>query len=108
MELKEGVTLRGLMPVMRPVLIEAERIYKALGRAEGVTITEACGGVHSAGSFHYYGAALDIRTHYFTDTQKHAALSDLIRALPGYDVIRHKTHFHIEPGDLLAEKVGLI
>lgn len=93
---------------MRPVLIESERIWLTLGQGDGVTITCACGGVHSAGSFHYYGGALDLRTRDFSETQKNTAYQDLKRALPGYDIILHKTHIHAEPGDALARKVRLI
>jgi len=107
MEFKNGVDLKGLLPVMRPVLLAAERIYKELGQPEGVTITEACGGLHSAGSFHYYGGALDLRTHYFTEEKKRDAFKRLEHALPGYDVIWHETHLHIELGPALAKRAGL-
>ena len=66
MEIKDGVVLAGLDPCMRPAMVNAERIWKRFGRSEGVTITSGLDGCHSAGSLHYYGLALDFRTHYFT------------------------------------------
>lgn len=108
MKLKKGVELKGLLPGMRPVLVESDRIWKALGIADGVTITETLGGLHSPGSFHYYGGALDLRSRYFSATQKATAVADLKRSLPGFDVIAHDTHIHVEPGPMLARAWGLI
>lgn len=98
MVLKDGVVLAGLSLHMRTVLIEAERIWKELGRSEGVTVTSALDGTHSAGSFHYYGRALDFRTRYFSQAQKDKAYGALCSVLDWtkFDVVMHDTHIHVE------------
>ena len=113
MQIKDGVTLAGLHPVMRPVLREAESIWKAHGRPEGVTITEARGGTHSASSFHYYGLALDLRTRYFEFDEAVLVHKALKSALPGYDIIHHEkdgksSHIHCETGNGLAKDIGML
>ncbi len=98
MELKEDVIMAGLDIRMRPALIEAEKIWKRYGRDEGVTITSALDRVHSAGSLHYYGRALDFRTRYFTDKEKSAVFNELILFLNPlmYDIVNHSSHIHVE------------
>ena len=95
MEIKEGASLHGLNVAMRSVLLEAERIWKNHGQELVVT----CGtdGTHSAGSMHYYGYALDLRTRYFDGPEQRAVHGDL-RARMGlaYDVVMHSTHIHVE------------
>lgn len=108
MEIKAGVTLAGLHLLMRPVLRAAERIWKAHGRDEGVTVTEACGGTHSATSWHYYGLALDLRTRYFSTEELDKVEKEMKRALPEYDIIVHSSHMHVEIGNTLAEQHGLL
>lgn len=108
MKLKANVTLAGLHLLMRPALKAAEDLWIAHGRPEGVTVTCARGGIHSAGSWHYYGLALDFRTRYFEDDIKKQVYHDLKNALPLYDVIEHDTHIHVEPSDNLADKHGLL
>lgn len=117
MILKEGVSLAGLHPVMRAVLRAAEGLWKAHGRREGVTVTEALGGVHSAESWHYYGLALDFRTRYFDFQEAEQITRELRDALPQYDVVHHTkqagpktvtSHIHIEVGNLLAAKIGVL
>lgn len=98
MQIKEGVILAGLDIKMRPVLIEAEKIWKRYGREEGVTVTSGLDGTHSAGSLHYYGRALDFRTRYFSDGERNAVFAELVDALDGtlYDFVNHSTHIHVE------------
>ena len=108
MILKEGVSLAGLHLLMRPVLREAERIWKENGQSEGVTVTCALGGVHSAASWHYYGLALDLRNRYFSEGVKDKVAVELKQALPYYDILAHSTHIHVEPSNGLANKHGLL
>ena len=118
MLLKEGVSLVGLQPIMRPVLREAERIWKQMGKDDGVTVTEGPGGLHSADSWHYYGYALDLRTRYFTLSEAIEVYEELKEALPDYDIIHHTktgvdetvvtSHIHAEIGNALAARLGVL
>jgi hypothetical protein len=95
MKIKEGVHIPGLQIQMKPVLSFAEKIWQELGRE--LVITSALDGTHSAGSLHYYGFAVDLRTRYFTPQQKEQAKQALSKALgKDYDVISHPTHIHVE------------
>lgn len=97
MQIKDGVIMAGLNLKMRHALKVAESIYKSVGRSEGVTVTSALDGTHSAGSLHYYGYAFDIRTHYFDEDTKHLVYYELVASLGSdYDVILHPSHIHIE------------
>ena len=100
MRLKDGANIQGLDLRVRPALIHAERIWKLCGRPEGVTVTSGLDGVHSAGSLHYYGLAVDFRTRYFSKTEQSAAFKKLKVALAkesqNFDVIYHSTHIHVE------------
>ena len=93
--MNEGVILAGLDLRMRPALVTADNIYKTMGQELVVT----CGldGLHSAGSLHYYGLAIDIRNRFFTDTEKARVLVLLRDALGcSFQVAEHTTHIHIE------------
>ena len=107
MEIKNGISLSGLQPIMRPVLREAERIWTEHKRPEGVTITCCCEGTHGAVSWHYYGYALDLRTRYFTADQVNEVYWELRESLPNYDVVSHDTHIHVEINNQLAVKLGV-
>ena len=92
---------------MQPVLKAAEAFWIA----EGQELVVTCGmdGIHSAGSFHYYGFAVDLRTNYFSEAVAQKLGRKLREHLQyikhhdgsfgGYDVIVHKTHIHIEYDD---------
>lgn len=95
MKIKEGVILAGLDIRMRPVLIAAERIWQKAGHE--LVVTSGLEGTHSAGSLHYYGLALDFRTHYLNAEQLPELAEKLREALgPDYDVVIEKTHIHVE------------
>lgn len=98
MKIKDGAVIAGLDIKMRPVLIEAEKIWKRYGREEGITITSGLDGVHSAGSLHYYGRAIDLRTRYFSESEKSVVFQELKEVLDEtlYDVVSHSTHIHVE------------
>lgn len=96
MKIKQGASLQGLSIIMRQALISADTIWHSLGQE--LVVTSGTDGTHSPESLHYYGYALDFRTHYFTDTQKQVAfirLDDTLSKL-GFQVIKHKTHIHVE------------
>ena len=86
MKLKDGVVLLGLQLQMRVVLMTAESIWKAHGQE--LVITSTAEGVHSSGSLHPYGYAVDLRTRDFNDVEARTVSASLRNALPaGYDVV---------------------
>ena len=95
MKIKDDVIMAGLKLEMRKVLVCADNIWKDLGQE--LVITAALDGTHSAGSFHYYGYAVDLRSRYFSEEEKHVAASRLQSDLgDDYDVIVHSSHIHAE------------
>ena len=94
MRAKGGVILAGLDIAMRPALIEAERIWEEMGYH--LTVTSALDGVHSAGSLHYYGRALDFRTRDMGKARMKAYLQLKERLPRGFDVVLEHDHIHVE------------
>ena len=95
MQVKDGANIWGLEKVMQRVLKEADEIWSDYG--EELVITSARDGIHSAGSLHYYGLAVDLRTRYFSDQDKQRVFEELKDVLGWeYDVILHSTHIHVE------------
>lgn len=99
MEIKDSsVNIWGLQVEMQPVLRWANRIWKDEGHS--LVITSARDGIHSAGSLHYYGYAVDMRASeawgYNAFTIE--TLADNLRQVLGedYQVIVHDTHIHCE------------
>ena len=107
MRTKDGVIIAGLHPVMRAVLRAAESVWITHGISEGVTVTSGLDGVHSAASWHPYGLALDLRTKYFDSFVKTEVEADMREKLPGYDIVMHSTHMHVEVGNDLAKQIGV-
>ena len=103
-----SVKLDGLQPIMRHAMRWADWIWKDLGQecviTSGTEATKDGDLIHSAGSLHYSGLALDFRTRYFADKGDKAAyelekaLNDVNRGLDSgrFEVIQHKTHIHVE------------
>lgn len=109
MKILEGVVMPD-HPVCKPALRACDRLWAENGQPEGVTITagKESTKTHSAASWHWFGAAFDVRTRYFDEETKKKVFEQLKSELPGYDVIWHSTHIHIEPGDELARTWGLL
>lgn len=100
MKKKRGVITAGLQIEMRPVLILVENLWKALGKE--AVITSALDGMHSAGSLHYYGYALDFRIWGIAKNDLSTIVANLQKELGSkYDVILHKTHIHVEYQEVL-------
>lgn len=95
MQIKEGATIAGIKIEVLEILKAADKIWKAHGQE--LVITAGLDGTHSAGSLHYCGYAVDLRTNYF-DAQTAAKVADELRkALPArYDIVLEKTHIHAE------------
>jgi len=96
MQIKDDVVMAGLKLPMREVLISADKVWRDFGQE--LVITGALDGTHSAGSLHYYGFALDLRTRYFHDDVEKKMVKKEIQSLLGsdYDVVLHKSHIHVE------------
>ena len=94
----QSVNIWGLELCMQPVLRAAENIWRQEGRTEGVTITSARDGIHSAGSLHYYGRAVDLRTHYWAGALQRERVAQRLRGAldDSYDVVVHNSHIHCE------------
>ena len=97
MELKAGASLNGLDPIVYmygiPVI---DAIHRAVIGRDAI-ITAGTDGQHMAGSLHYRGRALDVRTRDLTPAQTQKLRDALARGLgPGWDVIVEPTHIHIE------------
>jgi hypothetical protein len=96
MKTKDGVYLGGLDPVMRPALIAADVVWKAYGQELVITSTDD--GVHSSGSLHPFGKAIDLRTYYFNSKEKKLKVCEALQVLLGisFTVILKDTHIHVE------------
>lgn len=107
MLMKVDVILKGLHPVMRVVLREADRAFQRFAKREAI-ITSALDGSHSPGSWHYVGLALDFRTNDLQPGQIEQIRLYLVKSLPEYDVVVEGTHIHIEVSNELAQRLGLM
>ena len=102
MELKDDtVNIWGLQEPMRWVLHHADSIWVAHGY--NMVITSARDGMHSAGSLHYYGFAVDLRNSVdwgFKDKDRLEMIDQLTMKLVGidnaYQLINHESHLHVE------------
>jgi hypothetical protein len=98
----KSVSLVGLQPEMRAVLTAVDSVYSKYGKEPVITAgTEAFNSdgklIHSVGSLHPFGYALDFRTNYFEGNNKGLVAHELRKLLgPDYDVILHASHMHIE------------
>ena len=107
----KSVKIDGLQIEMQPVLRHASAIWKEILGVEAV-ITSGCEAVngdgkliHSPGSLHYYGYAVDLRTwdsnaRQLTQEKKFIIAEYLRNALRPYSdyyqVIIEKDHLHVE------------
>ncbi len=103
-----SVKLDGIQPIMRHAMKWADIVWRDLGRECVITAgTEAVKDgalIHSTGSLHPMGLALDFRTRYFDDGGDQAAfdLELYLNRINGrldsgqFQVIQHKTHIHVE------------
>jgi len=84
--------------VMRKVLIEADRIWKNHGKE--LVVTSGMDGTHSAGSYHYYGYALDFRSFYFKNDKECEQVAQELRDVLGkafyvkYEKVLTGAHIH--------------
>lgn len=100
MRLKKDVSLDGLHVSMRSVIPLVENICHKHGKESVITSgTEGFigDGVHSLGSYHYYGMALDYRTRFFSDGMALDVAAEIRNKLGRkYAVVFEGTHIHIQ------------
>ena len=101
-EIKPGVSLRGLSPEIVLAAIIAHGVYQDLRETPKLkpklTITCCTDGTHGRKSLHYTGYAIDIRTRDLPRdiSPVHVALK-LRHALGAeFDVVEENDHIHIE------------
>jgi len=103
----ESVKTDRLQLCMRPAIKTVCNVYAEYGQKEVViTAGNECWDsdgvwIHSPGSLHPYGLALDFRTRVFSSEDKlivYKVLRDILKPL-GFDVIVHVSHIHIEKDD---------
>jgi len=98
----KSVSLIGIQPEMRVVMKVVANVYSKYGNEAVITAgTEAFDKngklLHSTGSLHPFGFALDFRTYYFKGNNKSLVTYELREILgKNYDVILHANHLHIE------------
>jgi hypothetical protein len=86
--------MHGLQVDMRPVIVEAADVWADHGQT--LVITSTVDSVHSPGSYHYYGYAIDFRTRYFSRRERVQVYKDLRESLPKkYVILLEKDHMHI-------------
>lgn len=98
---KSGVKVFGMRPEIAWAISVAEGIWRANGY-DVVTVTSVRDGVHSSGSLHNVGAAVDLRSKDITEDNKAALLAWLKECLTAeFDVVLEdrglpNEHYHIE------------
>jgi hypothetical protein len=93
--IKPGVRITGMRPEILLAAVAAERVYEEAGH--DFTVTACVDGKHMAGSLHYAGAAIDVRTRDIplADVQKLIARIKVCLA-DDFDVLLEVDHIHIE------------
>ena len=96
MKIKAGVNIQGLHISMQKVMKAAELIYKRHNQES--FITSGMEGNHSAGSYHYFGMALDYRTRFFENDSESIQVAKEIQEELGlqYTALFEKDHIHIQ------------
>jgi len=96
------VSTARLQPEMIPALIAVDLVYKKYHREPVITAGDEMWEdeelVHSVGSLHPFGFALDFRTYYFSGDILAKVFKELKQALHprGFDVVLELDHIHIE------------
>ena len=99
---KDGVKVQGIKTQIWLAIQVAEQIWAGFP----LTVTSLNDGQHVAGSLHYSGMAVDLRTKNLPLAIKQARVDDLAAALPeGYVVLLEKLgeeneHCHVHYGGL--------
>ena len=96
-EIKPGVSIRGLTPEIVLAAVAAHQAYEELADGAECVITSCTEGKHGRASLHYVGYAIDIRTRTLTTQQTTKVAEKIRRALGAeFDVVLEQNHIHIE------------
>ena len=91
----KSVNIWGLQRCMQPVLKYAGSFWQ--NRDVDLIVTSARDGLHSPGSLHYCGHAVDLRTRDFKPGDVWEVAELMSQSLgDDYDVVVHDTHMHVE------------
>lgn len=105
-EIKPGVNIYALAPIMFPALLKCAEIFERYNQV--LTVTSTNDGEHSACSYHYVGLAFDIRTQRLSDVMKAKLFAAIAAALhrhnPAFDVVLEPSHIHVELDSRKATK----
>ena len=89
------IGLSGLKPQLVLALIVVDQVMKEQGQQ--AVITSLNDARHSRTSRHYDGAAVDLRSRFFSHPEKILALcKEALGNNPDYDMIFEGNHFHLE------------
>lgn len=95
LEIKEGVDFAMLDPRIIPAVWKCHAIYDQYGKP--CVITSGRDSKHSCMSKHYFGMAVDLRTRFFSESQKIKVSTEIRDALgKDFDVILESDHIHVE------------
>ena len=95
LSLKPGVRITGMRPEILLAAVAAMEVYKAVGHDR--MITACLDGKHMAGSLHYAGAAIDLRTRDVAPADVQKLIARIKECLgDDFDVLLEVDHIHIE------------
>jgi hypothetical protein len=93
--IKPGVRIIGMRPEILLAAVVAERVYEEAGH--DFTITAGIDGKHMAGSLHYAGAAIDVRTRDLPAADLPKIIARVKECLGSdFDALLEGDHIHIE------------
>jgi hypothetical protein len=93
--LKPGVRITGIRPELLIAVMAAERVFDHAGH--DLMLTACIDGKHMAGSLHYSGLAVDIRTKNVPATDVPELITRIKACVGGdFDVILEADHIHVE------------
>ena len=93
--LKPGVRVTGLRPEILLGVVIAERVFEEAGA--DLVVTACVDGKHAAGSLHYVGQAVDLRTRDVAADVRPKLVARLRECLgEDYDVVLETDHIHVE------------
>ena len=95
LSLKPGVRIIGMRPEILLAAVAAMEVYEAAGH--DLMITACVDGKHMAGSLHYAGAAIDLRTREVAPADVQQLIAQIKACLgDDFDVLLEVDHIHIE------------